>query len=50
MHHDYERGGQIIQGWIFWVGEITIAVGLIVGVFYVYARWDNWRLRRTQRK
>jgi hypothetical protein len=41
---------QIIHGWIFGIGEITVAVGLVVGAFYVYAMWDNWRLRRAQRK
>jgi hypothetical protein len=41
---------QIIRGWIFWIGELTIAVAVIAGAFYLYATWDNWRLRRAQRK
>jgi hypothetical protein len=53
--HDLDSGParswpQIIHGWIFWIGEVTIAVGLVVGAFYLYAKWDNWRLRRAQRK
>jgi hypothetical protein len=41
---------QIIRGWIFWIGDLTIAVAVIAGAFYLYAAWDNWRLRRAQRK
>jgi hypothetical protein len=46
--HDVDSGAsrswpQIIPAWI---GEITIAVSLVVGAFYVYAKWDNWRVRR----
>jgi len=53
--HDLDSGPapswpQIIHHWIFDIGEIAIALCLIVGGWYVYSRWDNWRVRKAQRK